>query len=465
MSENNASSRGRLLILIIGLLLVALVMAGVGFVIGRSSAQPQTITETVTETVSQSLEVTREVKVIETVVVTPTVEAVFAEEATMVPSEAAVPVEPTAVPTAVPQRLSEFDPEDLDFATFYEAWQLIGSDFDGEIPIDEELIQSAIAGSIETLGDDFTRYIKPDVAARLREDMSGSVSGIGAFVRETDEGLFEIVRPMDGQPADIAGLLPGDIVFEVDGESAFDLGFDEILLRVRGPEGSTVVIKVIREGEAEPLEFSIVRTEYEVPVVESEMLEKDGQQFAYVRLTTFNRNAETAVLAALAELLPQNPAGIIFDLRDNGGGFLDQSVSVADIFLPEGVVLYERNNKGLEEVFQSDDGDVGESLPLVVLVNPGSASASEIVAGAIQDNQRGILIGETTFGKGSVQQVNTLSDGAELRVTIARWYTPANNSIDKAGITPDIEVESPLDLGGEDDTQLQRALEFLLNGE
>ncbi|MCA9949502.1 MAG: S41 family peptidase [Anaerolineales bacterium] len=465
MSENNASSRGRLLILIIGLLLVALVMAGVGFVIGRSSAQPQTITETVTETVSQSLEVTREVKVIETVVVTPTVEAVFAEESTMVPSEAAVPVEPTAVPTAVPQRLSEFDPEDLDFATFYEAWQLIGSDFDGEIPIDEELIQSAIAGSIETLGDDFTRYIKPDVAARLREDMSGSVSGIGAFVRETDEGLFEIVRPMDGQPADIAGLLPGDIVFEVDGESAFDLGFDEILLRVRGPEGSTVVIKVIREGEAEPLEFSIVRTEYEVPVVESEMLEKDGQQFAYVRLTTFNRNAETAVLAALAELLPQNPAGIIFDLRDNGGGFLDQSVSVADIFLPEGVVLYERNNKGLEEVFQSDDGDVGESLPLVVLVNPGSASASEIVAGAIQDNQRGILIGETTFGKGSVQQVNTLSDGAELRVTIARWYTPANNSIDKAGITPDIEVESPLDLGGEDDTQLQRALEFLLNGE
>lgn len=465
MSENNASSRGRLLILIIGLLLVALVMAGVGFVIGRSSAQPQTITETVTETVSQSLEVTREVKVIETVVVTPTVEAVFAEESTMVPSGAAVPVEPTAVPTAVPQRLSEFDPEDLDFATFYEAWQLIGSDFDGEIPIDEELIQSAIAGSIETLGDDFTRYIKPDVAARLREDMSGSVSGIGAFVRETDEGLFEIVRPMDGQPADIAGLLPGDIVFEVDGESAFDLGFDEILLRVRGPEGSTVVIKVIREGEAEPLEFSIVRTEYEVPVVESEMLEKDGQQFAYVRLTTFNRNAETAVLAALAELLPQNPAGIIFDLRDNGGGFLDQSVSVADIFLPEGVVLYERNNKGLEEVFQSDDGDVGESLPLVVLVNPGSASASEIVAGAIQDNQRGILIGETTFGKGSVQQVNTLSDGAELRVTIARWYTPANNSIDKAGITPDIEVESPLDLGGEDDTQLQRALEFLLNGE
>ena len=125
--------------------------------------------------------------------------------------------------------------------------------------------------------------------------------------------------------------------------------------------------------------------------------------------------------------------------------------------------MYERNNNGLAETFTSDDGDVGESLPLVVLVNPGSASASEIVAGAIQDNERGILIGETTFGKGSVQQVNTLSDGAELRVTIARWYTPANNSIDKAGITPDIEVESPLDLGGEDDTQLQRALEYLIN--
>ncbi len=457
MSENNTSSNGRILILIIGLLLVALVMAGVGFVIGRSTAQPQTITETVTETVSELLEVTREVTVVETVMVTPAADAAFAEESTTAPEE------PTALPTAVPQRQSEFDPEALDFATFYEAWRLIGSNFDGEIPVDEELIQSAIAGSIETLDDDFTRYIKPDVAARLREDMSGSVSGIGAFVRETDEGLFEIVRPMDGQPADIAGLLPGDIVFEVDGESAFDLDFDEILLKVRGPEGSTVVIKVIREGEAEPLEFSIVRTEFEVQVVESEMLEKEGHQVAYVRLTTCNRTAETAVLAALAELLPQNPAGIIFDLRDNGGGFLDQSVSVADIFLPEGVVLYERNNKGLEETFRSDDGDVGEALPLVVLVNPGSASASEIVAGAIQDNERGILIGETTFGKGSVQQVNNLSDGAELRVTIARWYTPANNTIDKEGITPDIEVESPLDLGGDDDTQLQRALEYLLS--
>ena len=225
------------------------------------------------------------------------------------------------------------------------------------------------------------------------------------------------------------------------------------------------MLGIMRENEPEMLSFEIVRATFEVPVVESKLIERDGRRIAYVWLTTFNRAAETAVLDALNDLLSQNPDGIILDLRDNGGGFLDQSVAVADIFLPESVVLFERNNRGLEETFRADDGDRGESLPLVVLVNAGSASASEIVAGAIQDNQRGILIGETTFGKGSVQQVHTLADGSELRVTIARWYTPDNNTIDKEGITPDIEIESPPDLGGEADQQLQRAIEFLLNQE
>jgi carboxyl-terminal processing protease len=167
-------------------------------------------------------------------------------------------------------------------------------------------------------------------------------------------------------------------------------------------------------------------------------------------------------LDALEASFEQNPQALIFDLRDNGGGFLDQAISVADIFLPEGVVLYERSSGGIDETFDSDTGDLGEKLPIVVLVNAGSASASEIVAGAIQDHERGTLIGEPTFGKGSVQLVHTLSDRSELRVTIARWYTPNDKSISDEGITPDIEIPSPLDLGGEDDTQLQRAIEYLL---
>jgi carboxyl-terminal processing protease len=161
-------------------------------------------------------------------------------------------------------------------------------------------------------------------------------------------------------------------------------------------------------------------------------------------------------------MLGQNPQGIILDLRDNPGGFLHISVEVTDLFLPEGIILYQRDNEGNEEIFRSDNGDLAEEIELVLLVNEASASASEIVAGAIKDYDRGIVVGQTTFGKGSVQQTHTLSDGSELRVTIARWYTPENMSIDESGIVPDIEVETPDQFGGEDDDQLQRAIELIL---
>ena len=329
-------------------------------------------------------------------------------------------------------------------------------------------MQSAIAGSLESLGDDYTRYVSPTVAERTREDMNGAVEGIGALVRENDEGLFEIVRPLDGQPAELAGLKAGDVVIEVDGQSALEMSFDEVILLVRGPAGTSVTLKVMREGEAEPLEFTITRARFEVAVVEYEMLPAEmtgGATIGYIRLTEFGRTAEEKLLEALTAILAQQPSGLIFDLRDNPGGYLDQSVAVADAFLPEGVALFERNLRGLDETFTTDDGDAAESIPLVVLVNAGSASASEIVAGAIQDRGRAVLVGETTFGKGSVQQVHTLSDGGELRVTVARWYTPDNHSIQGEGITPDIAVESPEDLGGPEDGQLRRAIEFLLNGE
>ncbi len=190
-----------------------------------------------------------------------------------------------------------------------------------------------------------------------------------------------------------------------------------------------------------------------------------GAPIGYIRLTEFGRTAEEKLLEALAAVMAQQPAGLIFDLRDNPGGYLDQSVAVADAFLPAGVALFERNIRGLDETFSTDDGDAAEEIPLVVLVNAGSASASEIVAGAIQDRGRAVLVGETTFGKGSVQQIHTLADGGELRITVARWYTPNNHSIQDEGITPDIEVESPENLGGPEDGQLLRAIDYILNGQ
>lgn len=394
---------------------------------------------------------------------TPTIEPPTVEPPTAEPTEEPTP---TIEPTPEPSLSDESPLTEADLATLYEAWKIVADQYDGELPPLHKIVESLISGSLRPLGDDYTRYVPPDIAERNRQDQQGEIEGIGAFVKENDEGLFEIVRPMDGQPADLAGVKAGDVLIEIDGQSALDLSFDEVILLVRGPRGTSVHLTFLRDGE--PVEFTIVRARFEVPIVEFEILPAEmtgGQTIGYVHLTEFSRTAEKSVLGALDQLLAQGATSIILDLRDNPGGFLDQSIAVADAFLPKGVALYERNIRGLSQVFQTYDGDVAETIPLVVLVNSASASASEIVAGAIQDRGRAVLIGETTFGKGSVQQINTLSDGAELRVTIARWFTPNDNSIDGVGITPDIEVETPDTLGGPDDGQLMRAIEYLLTGQ
>lgn len=449
-NERQGKSGGRVFwIVLVGLTAAAVsILTGMaGYALGLSAGMANTVTEQV------PVEVTREVLVTpEIVLPAPPLPPVVADEGEggeTAPSAGSGAVLPIASDT-------------LDFTIFDEVWDQVERDFDGDVPADDDLLYSAIEGSLEALDDRFTAFIRPELAARLREDMEGSVSGIGAFVNENDDGFFEIVAPIEGQPAMEAGLLPGDIIIAVDGESVVGMSFDEVILLVRGPSGSEVRLTVRRNDEPDPLEFTIVRATFEVPVVESEML---ADNIAYVRLLEFSRGADSKLLAALEELLAQNPQGLILDLRNNPGGFLDQSIAVADIFLPQGVVAYERNRSGLDQTFRSDDGDVAERIPLVVLVNEASASASEIVAGAIQDNGRAIIIGATTFGKGSVQTVHTLSDGSELRVTIARWYTPDDRSIDEAGIAPDIEVESPLLIGEEDDAQIRRAVEYLQTGQ
>jgi carboxyl-terminal processing protease len=460
-------------------LLFGLSMATAGYFIGRASASPPAAAIAPTLAAAEPAQVadngpandlpTVELSATPVPTDTPTIAPTAVATETSAPT---MEVESTAeviVPTAEIPVPPEGSPlAGADYAVLYEVWDLIAGQYDGEVPPSDEIIESVISGSLETLNDDYTRYVPADVAERMRQDQDGSVEGIGAFVIENEDGLFEIVRPIDGQPADLAGVKAGDVLIEVDGQSILDLSFDEVILLVRGPEGTAVNLKFLREGEPEPLEFTIVRTSFEVPVVEFEILPAEiagDATIGYIRLSEFNRNAEERLLEALDQILAQQPSGLIFDLRDNPGGFLDQSVAVADAFLPEGVALFERNIRGLDETFRTDDGDVAETIPLVVLVNAGSASASEIVAGAIQDRGRAVLVGETTFGKGSVQQIHPLSDGSELRVTVARWYTPNNHTIDGEGITPEIEVETPEDLGGPEDGQLRRAVEYLLTGQ
>ena len=463
--DEQKQNRGWIIGSMVAVVILCGVVAWASFALGRRTADPAAESISVTEAIAEIMtatETTAHATESDSELASTTGQE---EDASTVSSEPlAAPDTPAPDATSPPaqSQLPRPDVDEIDLAVFYEAWDFIEEVYDGEIPPTEEILQALIGGSIEALDDDFTRYIEPDVAARLREDMSGAVSGIGAFVRENEDGFFEIISPIEGQPAELAGLLPGDLIIEVDGESVIGVSFDEVILLVRGEEGTAVDLIVARPGEQETLAFTIVRARFEVPVVNSEMRE-DG--LAYVQLVEFSRDASDRLEEALRELLAQKPTGLILDLRNNPGGFLDESVEIADLFLPDGVVLFERNVSGLDRTFSSDDGDLAEQIPMVVLINPGSASASEIVAGAIQDTNRGILIGLTSFGKGSVQTVRELSDGSELRVTIARWYTPDDHSIDKEGVTPDIEVEFPLDTPEGEDPQLERAVEYLLSGQ
>jgi carboxyl-terminal processing protease len=417
-------------------------------------------------------------------------EATPLQEAT-VPLE--MPVEPTALPapTAVPEpdegpaeaqtqptteapapaaqgtrpgANGEFTEEDL--ALLWEAWQLIAEEFDGELPSDEELTYAVIRGLVSGLDDPHTRFLDPESAQRTQERLEGSYEGIGAYVQENDQGFTEILRPIEGSPAEAAGLRPGDVVVAVDGESMAGRSLEEVISFILGPAGTEVTITFARDDEPEPFEVAITRAQITIPMVTSEMLEGN---VGYVELVSFGTTAELDLSAAIQALLAQGAESLILDVRNNGGGLLTQSIAVADLFLPESVILYERNAAGeINEVFEADSGDLAEDIPLVVLVNEYSASASEIVAGAIRDHGRGVLIGETTFGKGSVQLPYTLSDGSQLNVTIAHWYTPQNVNIDEQGIAPDIEVvadEALLIDNPDEDPQLQRALDYLTNGE
>ncbi|HHE71551.1 MAG TPA: S41 family peptidase [Chloroflexi bacterium] len=340
--------------------------------------------------------------------------------------------------------------------------QLLDQQYYGELPEGKELTYGAIRGMLLALGDPYTSFIEPRIAAILNEDASGEFEGIGAMVRMREDGYLEITSLIPGQPAEQAGVQPGDIIVAVGDQSIVGLGLYEAISYIRGPAGTKAELEIIRSGEAEPLHITVVRARIEVPVVEYRMLDEG---VAYVRLTEFDANAAARVEDALEELLAEDPVGLVFDLRDNPGGWLGQAIEVADLFLDEGLVVTQRDSSGTVKQFRSESGDIGEEIPLVVLVNGGSASASEIVAGAIQDRQRGLLVGTKTLGKGSVQLPNELPDGSQLRITIARWFTPNEQPLHGKGLTPDVEVPYPTDTPVGEDPQLDRAIEVLLQHE
>jgi carboxyl-terminal processing protease len=371
----------------------------------------------------------------------------FAARASFVPESATAAVAPA------------HSEEQEVFRTFWEAWHILERDFYGDLPDDQQMTYSAIRGVINDLDDKYTAFLEPQMASVVREDMKGAFEGIGAVVNMNDDDQLEIVRTFEGKPARQAGLQPGDIVLAVGDTVIERMSIFEAVALIRGPAGSVARLTIKRQDVEKPFVVEVVRQRIEIPVVESRMLDND---IAYLMLAEFNAQATSKLKVELRSLLTEEPAGLILDLRDNPGGYLNVAVEIGSQFVSEGVILVEELKGGQDKDYPAQSGGLATDIPLVVLVNGNTASASEIVAGAIQDADRGILIGEQTLGKGSVQLSHYLSDGSELRVTFARWFTPNGRAIHEEGLAPDIQVGiTEEDIEAERDPQLQRAIEYL----
>lgn len=355
--------------------------------------------------------------------------------------------------------------EEEAFRIFWEAWGILKRDFYGDLPDAQEMAYGAIRGVIDSLDDKYTAFLDPEIAAIIREDMSGAFDGIGAVVDMNDEGKLVIVQTFDGKPAAQAGLRPGDVVLAVDDTVIENMSVFEAVGLIRGPAGSIARLTIQRQGLEDPFVVEVVRQRIEIPVVESKVLDDD---IAYLKLSEFNSQATSELKAGLQSLLAEEPRALILDLRNNPGGFLNVAVEVGSQFVGEGSILVETFKEGQDRSYPVQSGGLATDIPLAVLVNGGTASASEIVAGAIQDTGRGVLVGEKTLGKGSVQLSHQLSDNSELRVTYAYWFTPKGRAIHGKGLTPDVQVDvTEEDIEAGRDPQLERAIEYLreLTGE
>jgi carboxyl-terminal processing protease len=371
------------------------------------------------------------------------------------PGQSIVPPTPSAEQqAATPQELQTL------FTPFWEAWNIVHEQYVDQPVDDLALMQGAIRGMIEALGDEHSSYMDPVSYQSASEGLNGAYEGIGAYVDTTGDYLT-VTSPIPGSPAEAAGLQAGDQFVAIDGEDMTGIDPELARLKVIGPAGSTVHLTVKRESEPELLEFDIVRAQIEVESASGRMLDNG---IAYVQVTTFGDKTTRELRDTLEELMAQNPKGLILDLRNNGGGYLNTAVEVTSEFVDEGVVLYEEYGDGRKNTYEVLPGGQATQIPMVVLINENSASASEIVAGALQDHGRAQLIGVTSYGKGSVQNWVPLSENqGAVRVTIAKWLTPDGRTIHDQGLIPDVAVElTDEDINADRDPQLDAAVEALL---
>jgi carboxyl-terminal processing protease len=353
----------------------------------------------------------------------------------------------------------------VDMGLFWAVWHSLEDSYVDESALDrQKMAYGAIKGMAEALGDPYTVFMDPSETEEFTQNIEGEFEGIGAKLEVDDDGNIVVSTPLKDSPAEKAGLLPKDIIYKIDDEYAADLTLFEAIMKIRGEIGTPVTLTILREGAKAPVEITIIRAKIDVESVEKKVLD-DG--IVYVAVNQFSDDTSVEFSKAIADLVLNEPKGLIVDLRYNGGGYLDIAIDILSQIFESGIpaVSVQRRDLADNETLYTDErGKKLLNTPLVVLVNDGSASASEIVAGAVQDHKRGILMGTQTFGKGSVQEVEMLEDGSSLRFTIAKWLTPNGRLIDHIGITPDIIVENyDDDVKAGIDRQLDEAVKYLKN--
>ena len=352
--------------------------------------------------------------------------------------------------------------EKVDMKLFWDVWALLASKYVDPQALDfKEMIYGSIKGMVYSLNDPYTTFLTPKENKDFQNGMEGTLEGIGAELTLRNE-LITVVSPLKGSPAKKAGLQPEDVILKIDGVDVKEYSFEQAVMKIRGPRGSKVILTIARKGLDNPIDLSIVRETININSVDWKMKE----DLAVIEINQFGNKTQDEFSKAISELLPKRPKGIILDLRYNGGGYLEGAVDIVSEFIDKGkVVSVKKRNPEEDEVIYVNGQARVANVPMVVLINKGSASASEIVAGAIQDYGRGKLIGEQSFGKGTVQEVDNLIDGSSLRVTVAKWYTPNNNNISEVGIKPDIEIKRTIeDIAANKDPQLDAAVEYLKKG-
>lgn len=356
----------------------------------------------------------------------------------------------------------EFLSDDVDFGLFWDVWDILANKYVDKPISETDLFYGALNGLVNSVGDPYTVLFNPEQFSEFeRELMNGEFEGIGAEIG-IKNGVLTVISPLPESPAEQAGLKPGDKIIAVDGMDTSSMTLDFAVQNIRGEGGTTVTLLVMRGDNTVPFDIPITRDTIVVHSVRFEVKPFQGENIGYIKLLQFNDTVMSELDVAIAELLAQNVDKVILDMRNNPGGFLNVAVDVANEWVTNDPVVIERRGDGGERKYRAGLRSRLKGMKTIVLVNQGSASASEIVAGALQDYAFATIVGEQTFGKGSVQVIETLDDGSALKLTVSKWFTPNGRGIDEEGITPDIVVElTEDDYNNDNDPQLDKALELL----